>query len=81
MAHAKRKTPERIDPLIPRDRLLQEFGMLTLEDLATLWGLDIRTLKNRVYKNKNNLPPHTNIGGKRLFYRDDIDTWMRKHKA
>lgn len=81
MPRAKRKTPEKRDILVSRDKLLSEFGMITLEDLATLFDLDIRTLQNRVYKNKKNLPPHTVIGGRRLFYRDDVDAWMRKQRA
>jgi excisionase family DNA binding protein len=79
MAQAKRKTPERIDPLISRDRLLQEFGMITLEELATLWGVDVKTLQNRA--TTNDLPPHTRVGGKRLFYKTDVDAYMRKHMA
>lgn len=76
MPSAKKKPPKRVDPLISRDKLLAEFGMLTLEELATLFGVDFRTLQNR---GKHNLPPHSKVGGKMLFFKDDVVAYMRKN--
>jgi len=68
----------KVDPLIPRRRLLDEFGMMTQEELATLWGIDVKTLWNKADKE---LPPHSRVGGKRLFFKDDVLSYMRKHKV
>ena len=57
MARAKRK----IDTLLPRDKLLAEFGVIDIDGLATLWGLDKRTLQNRIYKSPQDLPPYSKI--------------------
>lgn len=62
-----------------RKPLLDEFGVITLEQLAHLWGVDIKTLQNKA--TKNDLPPHSRVGGKRLFFKEDVKAYMRKHMA
>ena len=62
-----------------RQPLLDEFGVITLEQLAQLWGVDVKTLQNK--GTKNDLPPHTRIGGKRLFFKDELKAYMRKHRG
>jgi hypothetical protein len=61
---------------VERDHLLQEFGLVTEGQLAVLLDVDVKTLKNRARKN---LPPYTKVGGKRLFFRDDVVRYMRDH--
>jgi Helix-turn-helix domain len=62
-----------------RKPLLDEFGVITLEGLATLWGVDIKTLQNKATRNE--LPRHSRVGGKRLFFKEDVLAYMRKHMA
>lgn len=78
MAKRRGRGPNRPkpDPLVPRKRLLEEFGMLTQEELATLFGVDVKTLMN---KSAKELPPHSRVGGKRLFFKDDVMRYLRKH--
>ena len=70
-----RRVRPKSDPLIPRQRLLDEFGMITLEELATLINVDVRTLRNRA---ESKLPPYTKVGAKRLFFKQDVIDWLRK---
>jgi hypothetical protein len=73
----KRKSPVRQETLISRERLLQEFNMITLDDLAKLLDLDVKTLQNR--RAPDSLPRYSKVGGKRLFFKADIIEWLRKH--
>jgi len=50
-------------------------GVLSLRGLASLWGLDVKTLLNRDPKN---LPPSMKIGGKRMFFEKDVLAYMRQ---
>ena len=58
-----------------QERLLERNGMMTIQQLATLWGVNVKTLQNRATKNE--LPPHSRVGGKRLFFTEDVMSWMR----
>ena len=68
----------KLDPAQWRKGLLEEFGMLTQEELATLFGVDVKTLQN---KDPKELPPHSRVGGKRFFFKDDVKAYMRRHKV
>jgi len=73
MSAKKRLRP---DPLIPRDRLLNEFQMLTIESLADFLAVEVKTLQNR---DDSGLPPYSKVGGKRLFFKDDVMAWLRRN--
>jgi len=60
---------------VNRERLLREFNMITEEDLAALFGVDPKTLKNR---SPDDLPRFTKTGGQRLYPKDEVDAWLRK---
>ena len=77
-AAAKRKPPTKRDVLVDRERLLTEFNMITMEELATLFGVDVRTLQNRP---DSKLPTYSKVGGQRLFFKDDVVAFMRKNAS
>jgi hypothetical protein len=58
-----------------RDALLQEFDMMTEDQLAALFGVEIKTLKNRP---PSELPPFTKTGGQRLFFKEGVRDYLRK---
>ena len=64
----------KVDHQEDRERLLREFDMISEEDLAILFGVQVKSLKNRP---TNDLPPFTKTGGKRLFFRSDVMSYMR----
>jgi hypothetical protein len=64
--------------VIDRERLLAEFNMITEEDLAILFDVEVKTLKNR---SSHDLPPFTKTGGKRLFFKDDVTAYMRRRMS
>jgi hypothetical protein len=75
---AKRKLKparEKIDPLIDRERLLAEFGLITEKQLAVLLGVDIKTLKNRP---RSELPVFSRTGRQRLFHKDAVQAYLAK---
>lgn len=56
-----------------RRRIAAEFDMMIEEDIATLCGISLKGAKNR---HQADLPPYTNVGGKKLFRRGDVDEWL-----
>lgn len=53
--------------------LLERFGLITEEDLATLLGVTIKTLKNRP---RANLPEYVKAGRRRLFKEDAVKAFL-----
>ena len=58
--------------LIDRQRLLDEFGIVTEADVARLLNIDVKTLRNRPLSQK---PKFTKIGAKRVTTRQ----WVRDY--
>jgi len=58
---------------VNRERLLREFNMITEEDLAALFGVDPKTLKNR---SLDDLPKFTKTGGQRLFPKAEVEAYL-----
>jgi phage terminase Nu1 subunit (DNA packaging protein) len=54
---------------------MESYEVLNMAGLATLFGVDIRTLQNRPDKN---LPPYSKVGAQRLFFKQDVVDWMRR---
>lgn len=73
-----RKKPTKRDVLVSRERLLAEFNMITQEELATLFGVDVRTLQNRP---DSKLPAYSKVGGQRLYFKDDVVAFMKRMQA
>lgn len=60
---------------VNREALLEQFGVMTEEHLASLLGVEVKTLKNRSEKD---LPPFSKTGGKRLFFKEDVLAYLRR---
>jgi hypothetical protein len=72
------ETPPATAP-VPEDRrreLLERFGLLAEEDLALLWGVRVKTLKNKPLAD---LPRHVVMGRQRFFYVDSVRQMMHAH--
>jgi Helix-turn-helix domain len=79
MPEIKRRVRKpKVDHPEERLRLMGEFGVMTEGDLAILFGVEVKTLKNR---KENELPPFTKTGGQRLFFKDDVMAYMRKRMS
>jgi hypothetical protein len=57
-----------------RTELLEKFGLITESDLATLWGVSVKTLRNKPLVD---LPEFVNMGRARLFYVESVGRVMR----
>ncbi len=67
-----------VDHQNAKQRLLNEFNVITEEDLAILFGVEVKTLKNRA---THDLPPFTKTGGKKLFFKEDVVAYMRRRMS
>ena len=65
-------------PDVVRTEEQVRMGVLTMKGLASLWGVDVKTLANKPIKD---LPPYAKVGGKRLFFEKDVVAYMRKHMS
>jgi hypothetical protein len=61
-----------------RTALLNEFNVMTEEQLATLFGVEVKTLKNRP---ADDLPPFSRTGGKRLFFKTDVLEFLKRRRG
>jgi hypothetical protein len=62
---------------VPPDRrheLLAQFGLLSEDDLALLWGVEPKTLRNKPY---SELPEFVTVGRQRLYYAESVAMLMR----
>jgi hypothetical protein len=64
----------KIDPLIDRRRLLDEFDVITEDDLAVVLDVVPKTLKNRP---RSKLPKFSRVGRERLFHKDDVKAFLK----
>jgi hypothetical protein len=71
-------TKKKPDSLASRRQLLEDFGLLTEGELAVLFDVEIKTLKNRP---ANDLPPFTRTGGTKLFFREDIKKFLQDKRS
>jgi hypothetical protein len=71
----RRVRKPKVDHPEERVRLMTEFGVITEAELAILFGVEVKTLRNR---KENELPPFTKTGGQRLFFKEDVMAYMRK---
>ena len=67
----------KLDLLAAQEQRLKECHMMSLHGLATLIGVSARTL---YYKDPKDLPPYSQVGGKRLFLEADVFDWLKKKK-
>jgi hypothetical protein len=58
-----------------RRAMLAEFGLISETDLATLLGVQVKTLRNRPF---SNLPDFTTAGRERLYYKASVSLYLRK---
>jgi hypothetical protein len=56
--------------------LLERFGLVAEEDLATLLGVSVKTLKNRP---RAELPAYVKAGRRRLFKADAVKEYLEAH--
>lgn len=66
------------DGLVDREQLLDQFGLMTEDELAVLFGVNVQSLRNR---KPNELPPFTKTGARRLFFKDDVVEFMRAQRG
>jgi hypothetical protein len=59
--------------LIDRNRLLEEFGMLTEATVAQLLNIDVKTLKNRPLAEQ---PSFSKVGRARLYHRKAVIAYL-----
>jgi hypothetical protein len=50
--------------------------LISEQDLALLWGISIKTLKNKPFAD---LPEFTMLGRQRMFYVRSVEQYMRNH--
>jgi phage terminase Nu1 subunit (DNA packaging protein) len=55
-------------------KLLDHFDLVTEEQLATILGISVRTLKNRPHAG---LPRFTKRGRRRLFQGESVREWLQ----
>lgn len=58
--------------------LLDEFGLMSEQDLACLLGKNVRTLRNTPVAD---LPAFTTAGRRRLFYKDSVRQFLEDRKV
>jgi hypothetical protein len=58
-----------------RRAMLAEFGLMSETDLATLLGVQVKTLRNRPF---SELPDFTTAGRERLYYKASVSLYLRK---
>jgi hypothetical protein len=71
-------TPQPTLALSPEEKrraMLAEFGLMSETDLATLLGVQVKTLRNRPF---SELPDFTTAGRERLYYRASVALFLRK---
>ena len=71
------KATPKLDGAVPSAEQVR-MGVLTMKGLASLWGVDVKTLHNR---KASDLPRHSKVGGKRLFFEADVLAYMRKRMS
>ena len=54
--------------------LLERFNLITEDDLASLLGVSVKTLKNRPHRD---LPSFVTAGRKRLFKADAVEDYLK----
>jgi hypothetical protein len=73
------ETPPAPAPVPAEDRrreLLERFGLISEDDLALLWGVTVKTLKNKPLAD---LPRHAVMGRQRFLYVDSVRQVMLAH--
>jgi hypothetical protein len=60
-----------------RTELLERFGLMSEADLSLLWGVSIKTLRNKPF---SDLPKFTTVGRRRLFYVSSVHLLMQNTK-
>lgn len=58
--------------------LLERFGLITEEDLATLLGCSVKTLRNRA---RADLPAYVKAGRRRLYKEDSVRDFLNRKAA
>jgi hypothetical protein len=62
----KKKNPKETNLwAVESERMLRDFDMMTEDQVAILLDVDVKTLKNR---QPSDLPRHSKVGAKRLFF-------------
>jgi hypothetical protein len=57
-----------------RRELLERFGLISEADLALMWGVAVKTLRNKPLVD---LPEHVTMGRQRFFYVKSVEQMMR----